>query len=175
MKKLVSGVLLLVLLLSLVGCGGISILTEDGGKMSFGKDGLTIEGADGSKGKITTDKEGGVTFESDDGSEVKFGEDLDLPKDYPDDILPLYKKDSILSTSASEGSFYVMFVSKASVKDSTEYYKELVEGAEEKSVTTTDTGAMIFAKIEGRECAILINEDNEDGKKSNISLTVGSK
>ena len=175
MKKLVSGVLLLVILVTLVGCGGISIPTEDGGNMRISKDGLTVEGADGSKGKITTDDEGGMVFESDDGSELKFGEDLALPDEYPEDILPLYKKDSILATSSSDGSYYVMFISKASVKDSTKYYKDFVEDLEGKTVTTSDTGTMIIANINGRECAIMINEDNEDEKKSNISLTIGPK
>lgn len=175
MKKLVSGILLLVFLATLVGCGGISIPTEDGGKMNLSKDGFTIEGADGSSGKVTTDKEGGMVFESDDGSELKFGENLDLPDDYPEDILPLYKKDSILSTSSADGSFYVMFISKASIEDSIEYYKGLVEGLEGNTVTTSDTGAMIFANKDGRECAIMINEDNDDKSKANISLTIGTK
>lgn len=174
MKKLLSGILLLVLLFTLVGCGGISIPTEDGGKMSFGKDGFTIEGADGSKGKFSTDNEGGVVFESDDGSELRIGEDLDLPDGYPEDILPLYKKDSIISTTASDESYYVMFISKASVDDSIKYYKDLVEGLEGNTVTTSDTGAMIFAKIDGRECAIMIYEDTENKNKANISLTIGS-
>jgi hypothetical protein len=43
MRKIISGVLLLVFLISFVGCGSISIPTEDGGKMSISKDGLSFE------------------------------------------------------------------------------------------------------------------------------------
>ncbi len=173
MKKLFTGVLLILILAILAGCGGISIPTEDGGKMRITKDGFAVEGADGSKSQISTDDKGGMVFKSDDGSELQIGEDLDLPDGYPKKTLPLYKEDSILSTSSSEGSYYVMFRSKASIKDSTEYYQDLVESSEGKTVTTSDTGAMIFANIDGRECAILINEDSENKKKSNISLTIG--
>jgi hypothetical protein len=175
MKKFVSGILLIILMITLAGCGGISIPTEDGGKMKIGKDGLSFEGTDGSKGKITTDKDGSVVFETDDGNELRMGEDLDLPDGYPKDVLPLYKEDSILSTAVSEGSYHILYRSKASLKDSTEYYKKLVEGAENNTISASDTGAMIFAKIDGRECAIIINEDSESKNKSNISLTVGSK
>jgi hypothetical protein len=45
---------------------------------------------------------------------------------------------------------------------------------EGNTVTTSDTGAMIFAKIDGRECAIMIYEDTENKNKANISLTIGS-
>ncbi len=175
MRKIISGVLLLVFLISFVGCGSISIPTEDGGKMSISKDGLSFEDADGSKGKITADKDGGVVFKSDDGSEFRVGEDLDLPDGYPKKTLPLYKEDSILSTSVSEGSYYIIYRSKASVKDCIEFYKDLVDGLDGNTITTSDTGAMIFAKIDDRECAILINEDNEDKDKANISLTIGAK
>lgn len=175
MKKIVSCIILLSLLLTLAGCGGISIPTEDGGKMKIGKDGFTIENADGSKGSFTADEDGGFVLESEDGGELKIGSDLELPDGYPEDILPLHKNDSILSTSVSEGSYHVLFRSKASVKDCIEYYQKLVEGSEGNTVSTSDTGAMIFAKIDGRECGIIIGEDSDDKNKSTVSLTVGSK
>ncbi|GEM_PF-6995245 len=171
MKKVVYGILVAACLIVLSGCGGLSIPTEDGGKLNFTKDGFTFEGTDGTKGTFSADDEGGVVISTDEG-EVKFGEDLKLPKDYPENILPLYKEDSIVTTSTADGGFYVVYRSKASVDDCTEYYKGLVEDIEGKVVTTSDTGTMIFANIEGKECAIMITEDSSDEDKASVSLTI---
>ncbi len=175
MKKIISQILLVACLVLLTGCGGISIPTEDGGTVNFTKDGFTVEGTDGSKGTYSTDKDGGFVIESDDGSELKFGEDLELPEGYPEDILPLYQEESIITTSSADGGFYIMYISGATANDCTEFYKELVEDIEGKTITTSDSGAMIFANISGKECAVMITTESTEEDKASVSLTIGTE
>ena len=174
MKKACTIFLLLVFVLSLAGCGGLSIPTEDGGKLSFSKDGLQVEGSDGSKATISDDKDGGFVMETSQGK-LQVGENLDLPKGYPKDLVPLFKEDSIITSSSSEtGEFSVMYISKASTDDCFKYYKELFKDAEDKMEATDENGGTVIATVKNKAIAIFISKDSEEEKKASIAITIGA-
>ena len=173
MKRTFAGILASVLIIILAGCGGISIRLKTG-KISFTNDGFKIEGFDGSTGTFKTDNDGGLVVETEEG-ELRFGEDLDLPSGYPDDILPLYEVDSITTTSSADNAHYVAYVSKASLKECTDYYKGLMEGAEDNTATTSDAGSIIGGKINGWQCVVQIMPEGSDSSKTNVILALEKK
>lgn len=177
MKKIMAGIVLLAFIFTMAGCGGggFTIPGENGEKIKISKDGAEIEGTDGSVSTFSNDEDGGFTVKTEEG-ETKVGEDLDLPKGYPKNILPLYKEEAILSTSiADDGEYYVLYRSKASMKDCVKFYKDLVENIEDKMVSESDDGGMIIATLENRGCAILFSVDSEDSNKTSINLTIGQE
>lgn len=175
MKKVCAVILIIVFLFSFAGCGGgFSIPTEDGGKMKITKNGIQVEGSDGSKATISNDNSQFV-MESSQG-EVKVGENLDLPEGYPKDLVPIFKEDSILSsTKADSGEYAIIYRSKASVKDCLEYYKDFAKDAENKMESQDEDGGMIIATIKDREIAIIISNDSDDEKKASVAITIGAQ
>ncbi len=174
MKRILTSIILLGFLFSFAGCGsGLDIPTEDGGNLKITKDGIQVEGSDGSKAVISNENSQYV-MESSQG-EVKFGENLDLPKDYPKDLVPLFKEDSILSYTTTEtGELAIIYRSKESVEDCFNFYKDLVKDAESKMESQDENGAMIIAAINNRDFTLIISTDSDNEKKAIVSINIGA-
>jgi hypothetical protein len=68
-------------------------------------------------------------------SRVAVGKNVDLPKGYPEDILPLYKAESVSAAWEDEGGLYtVSYISKATFKETVDYYTNIMEGTQEKQM-----------------------------------------
>lgn len=161
MKKV--AVLLVIVMASafiFAGCGGTTIDTGNGKIKVDGNGGIVkIQGTDG-QSELAVDTGGGVS----------------LPKDYPEDVLPIYKGGKIVISSRSQASedkgytYSVSFTSKKDPKTVYEYYKDIMKDSEQLGGFASNGTYSISGKKDGNEISILIMSSEEDKNQPTMTI-----
>lgn len=153
MNKLRALLALLLLVVLVAGCGGGKKVKTESGEAVIGKDKVEV-----------TDESGKTTI----------GTNVDLPKSYPKDMVPLLKPVAISASSESkEGEMVVICASKAEVKEATQYYSGVLADATDKHMASgSDFGIVGGIKASKAITIGITAGDEKDGVKSVISITI---
>lgn len=153
--KAVRTALLLVLAVSLAaGVSGCSMIAEKTAERLTEE---AIEGETGNQVDITKD---GVTVEGEDGSSASVGESVEVPEDFPKDV-PVYDG-KLTGAFTSDDTFTLTLETPDSAADVVDFYaKELKdEGWTQESTMNTADGGMFSGKKGQRTVAIVANSDS---------------
>lgn len=172
-KLILMIILLLALCVVFTGCSGSS---NENANESIIEEALSTDDVDvnldNDQVEITTANGGSVEMST------SLENSVDIPKDYPDNILPIYNNSFIYSISTiNEGGkgYIVTFVSKDEYVQLVEFYKDVVKNYD--GVTTImDSDDLFNVMAEYKDYIItiaVINEVDENGNKCGASLTVG--
>lgn len=145
--------------LTLSGCGGIA---EKAGETAMEK---AIE--NGSSGDVDIDSDDGtVKVETEDGT-TSYGEDVDLPDDFPSDV-PLPQSDHRVVSASTQGTGMFVTMSLTDVDYDAEV-EHLTSGFEESGYTVADK---MTSASEGQQFVMFTAE--KDGRTIAVSLSVES-
>jgi len=121
-------------------------------------------------GKVKAD-ETGMEYKSDDGSisiDVKSEGEVDLPEDYPADIVPVYPK-SKLFLAAKQGSGYTISMkTDDSVDDICKFYEKNVKYEGEANIQNDGDTAMIMGMSKGLNVIIMVTPNEQADESKNI-------
>lgn len=138
MKK---GLFLTILMIVLTGC--IKIPLGDDGSLKLSKDGITVTDKDGKDTTIKADTDdGSFSMSSNEGEEfnMAFGDDLDVPEDFPVDDLPIPKDAKIVSsqkTTTEDGSGeVVIYVYEGIFNELAKFYESHFEKSGYEAIET---------------------------------------
>ncbi|MFZ7121606.1 MAG: hypothetical protein ACOWWH_11740 [Eubacteriaceae bacterium] len=103
---------------------------------------------------------------------------VDIPKDYPENILPIYKNSFIYSISTiNEGGkgYIVTFASKDEYEKLVEFYKDVVKNYNNvTSILDSNDLYNVMAEYEDYLISIsVIDEEDENGNKCCASISIG--
>lgn len=160
-------ILLLAVALILSGCGKKEDTATD--KVSDDQVKMDVD-----RNKDTTE------MKTEDGHEVEVVNDLntslELPKDYPEDILPLYSEEMIVTAMKNpDGTHSLMCLTKDGVDKVKDYYKKILEDAQ--VLTTQQDGDYYFSmgEIDGSTYSVMIDvaeDEDMDDYKAYFALTL---
>ncbi len=155
MKKAFYLGLIITIAFVLSGCALTDKLTQKAGEKIGEK---IVEEATNSEVDV---EEGTITMNTNEGT-MQWGENVDLPENFPEDI-PVYKDAQALSASSSEtdNSYYVTLLSTDGFNAIEEYYKSELEN-EGWTIDNEST----YAGESGKSTTYIASKDNRD-------LTVG--
>jgi predicted small secreted protein len=169
MKKIIASVAFVLLIsLALTGCGG-------GGKdLSSSK-----EPASSGDSAPVSDPIAQGTIELEGGGEINFGtgeigENMELPAEFPADILPLLDDARIyhVNTNDANKAIGIVFLSEKSFAEAVAFYKEVMKNGE-VNMENEDNGVYIAAGSKG-DYAVSISITTSDNK-TNILLDATPK
>ena len=118
--------------------------------------------------KVDIDKKKDSTLiKTEDGQEIEVAEDmnksLDLPADYPNDLLPLYSDEFIaLAMKQPDGSYSIMAMTVDSVEAVKTFYKNVIAEAEVITTQQEEDFYMSMGTIDGNTYTIIIQGEEED-------------
>lgn len=175
MKK-IGIILAFLLILSLTaGCGGSSkaIKTVDG-NVTVNGDKIEVKDDKGNQSTVSL-TDGKTVVESSDGK-ASIGENVELPKGYPKDLVPLYELETVTVVfEDNEGGYTVSYNSKASLSAVIDFYKKVIADFEDKQSTVMGEGAYFVGTKGGKAVQVTITQCPEDSKKSTIMVFIESK
>jgi len=144
----------------MIGCNGIK--TEDG-TISF-KDGkIEIENEEGT----ATLTEDGMTFNDEDGEgSVSFNESgMKLPKDYPEDIIPVIDDSMIIMSGKVDEdetiAYSLSLVIEKDAKEVYEYYMDIMSEGTIEYTGQSNQGGNIIGSKDGAEISITVLSDSK--------------
>lgn len=160
-------ILLLAMALILSGCGK--------------KDDTATDKASDDQVKMDVDRNKDTTeMKTEDGHEVEVVNDLntslELPKDYPEDILPLYSEEMIVTAMKNpDGTHSLMCLTKDGVDKVKDYYKKVLEDAQVLTTQQDGDYYLSMGELEGATYSVMIDvaeEEDMEGYKTSFALTV---
>lgn len=169
MRKLMALGITLVLVVSiLAGCSAQSSKTDGDVKFKGDKVEVTSE-----SGKATISDKGDKVVVKDETGKTTVGQNVDLPKGYPEDLVPLYKAESVnLAFEDEKGEYSVQYTSTSSAQDVTAYYESILKNADNKQFYSNPKQNILSGVIDGKVISILVSPGAKDDKKSDIVIGI---
>lgn len=136
-KSVAKLMVVMVIFLAIFGCGndGKNIADTGGG---------TPVNVKASQGKDDSENSSGLQ-----GGVVKSGKNMEVPAGFPTDILPLLEDaqiDNVIKNDTNK-AINVNFTTKKSLKEATEFYKEVMKGGSNiQKINSGDTNIIMGAK-----------------------------
>ncbi len=118
--------------------------------------------------KVDVDKKKDSTLiTTEDGQEIEVAADMekgiDLPEEYPKDLLPLYSDEFIaVAMKQPDGSFSVVAMTEDSVGEVKEFYKKLLEDADVITTQQEEDFYMNMGTINGSTYTVMIEEEEDE-------------
>lgn len=155
LRKACIGFVIVLLIMVMVSCGG-------------NDESLGDESEDASSVDVTSDSNE-MTIK-DDASETKVTQDmdesLDIPEDYPEDVLPVYPELFIITAMKREdGSFAISGVTKDDMASVIEFYEKALEKANVLMKNKTDMDYSNIGDYMGSTYTVNIAKDGEEFKE----------
>ncbi len=179
MKKILILAIMLVMMTSIIGCGKISIKTDQGTINLDGK-GIEVQDENGQKTSIGTDGDK-VVIKGNDGTTELSSEGNSLPDDFPKDVVPVIGHAEIMDASrmaSNDGKLFMLTLhKKTDIEKVRDFYKEVLDGATETSRMNMEGMSIYSGTKGGYGITILIEYIDEENKDEgvNIQITAQSK
>jgi len=120
-----------------------------------------------------------VEIETDEGQEVTVAKDIDesidLPDDYPKDIIPVYDDANVIGASSNpDGSLVIMCVSDQKAEEIIEFYKKVLEEAEVTMEQNAEGVYLNMGSLEGLSYTVSVSDstDTDLGYISSFSIII---
>jgi hypothetical protein len=158
MKKIIS-IILIVLVFSIVftGCGKDDPVDEN----------LDV-GVKAEKDSVVITAEGSETVMSKD-----MKTSVDLPKDYPENIMPIYKDlFLIVSSKNADGSFSITGLTNDSVEDVAKFYNDILKEANSMMNMLDEDGYTNMGDFEGYVYTIMAENSNDEDLDYKTTVTI---
>lgn len=174
MKKII--VLLLVLILVISGCGSKEAVEEKAEEAAIEKATEEAIEALGEDVEVETE-DGTTTITTEDGGELTVAMDLengvDVPDDYPEDVLPIYSEEYIALATNTDGSFSLSGYTNDSLADVIEYYEDAVKDGIVMIKEMDEEYYMNMGELMGQTYSInLMPAEDDTGYTTNFTLVV---
>jgi hypothetical protein len=161
MKKILSLLVACMLIMSVfVGC-------KDKDEESSNSEKTTSSTKSNDEKDDNTKESGGIKIDL-----GKSGTNLKLPKNFPEDVVPLIKDANIVNVIDNKEAMAmgVTFTAGKDFEYAVDFYKDVLKVGEDYSEIESDTGTILYGFIEGYGVTVTIVE--YDGKKVSIMLNV---
>lgn len=156
MKKILSLMLVIMLVMSLAGCGVKAKLEQKAGEAIAEK---MIEGA--GEGKVDLDLDGDkVVIKGEDGEKMTFGS-TEWPKSKLANSIPEFKKGNIVSVMEIDDSLFISF-EEVSEKNFEEYMAKIKNDFTEESYEMKQEGSMVYGATNSKGIAISLTYTDEN-------------
>ena len=167
MKKAVSILILLLIVALFAGCGGSDTKTINTDKGSVS----------------VNEKENKVEVKTDDGNKSQIsvgqnGEGVELPSDYPKDLVPIVDGAKINMANRNENAgkitYWVAYFTDKTPKEVNSFYQDALKALTEPQKAEMNGSYNISGTKDGKIIGVIITTEENDGKKQtlvNITIT----
>lgn len=169
MKKFIYLLALVLIVVFAAGCGGdTKVISTDKGSVSVNENEnkVKVEGKDGSTSEVSASQD---------------GESVDLPSDYPKDLVPIIDGAKINLATRNEDankklSYMVAYYTDKEPKEVNTFYQDALKDLTESQKTEANGDYLISGTKNGNIIWMTINTEDKDGKKQTlVTITISPK
>ncbi len=171
MKKLLIILIVTIMIFSITACGPTIKIGDGEVSLKDGK--VEVKTEEGT----ASVKDGEMTYEDKDGNAV-FAvneEGVNLPDGYPENLVPIIDDSMIIMASNQDQEYWLTAITKKDLKDTAEFYKDVMSDAEDLSTVTAEGMNMITGYKDNFYITISLTPSDENENETAVNIWIAKE
>ncbi len=171
MKKLLVILFVAIMMVSITACGPTIKIGDSEVSLKDGE--VEIKTEEGT----ASVKEGELSFEDKDGNEVFEANEkgVGLPDGYPENMVPIIDDSMIIMASNQDQEYWLTAITKKDLKDTAEFYKDVMSDAEDLSTVTAEGMNMITGYKDNFYITISLTPSDENENETAVNIWIAKE